>query len=163
MKLVMRMKTALLGPSDNSRSAVVDGRLPEPTPPCPGLPRAVDNSQPKAVLADPGFLLPDGYEGRRRLHYPESVEAFLPWLQVKGETGEISRNRLMVLYNQHCDELGLVVLPDNYFFAELAKKARRGECKISGRGAPRKRVTTYDIPRQPVATEAIPIKKWRAA
>ena len=164
MNLAIRTKTALLcRTSDKSSPGAVDSRQPTPPLDSPGQPPAVAGFPFRPAVADPGHLLPDGFEGRHLLKYPEAVEAFLPWLQAKGETGVMSRNRLMALYNEHCDELGLAVLPDNYFFAELKKRAKRGECKISGRGAPRKRVTTYDIPRQSRATEATPIKKWRAA
>ena len=101
-----------------------------------------------ASPADSRRLLGDGIEGGARLSYPEAALAFLQWLQARGTVGETGAARLLLLYGQHCTELGLAWLPENMLFGEFKKLASRHERRVPRRDGRRERETTYDIPRR---------------
>lgn len=146
-----------------SAPRAADVRLPEPAR---DLPRPVATAQPDAPASprhsppgsgwlpkddlDHAALLDDGIEGGRRLDYPEAARAFVDWLQANEETGEISRPRLEMLYARHCADESLAMVPGNYLFQAMARLAPRWERRVTRRDGRRQRVTTYDIPRQPV-------------
>lgn len=113
--------------------------------------------QPLPDSDDPGFLLPDGVEGGERLPYPEAASTFLAWLQGRGDTGEMSHARLVRLYGQQCEDLGLAWLPLNNFFsafATLIGRHRRFTRRVRERGRDR-RVATYDVPRASSAARRV--------
>jgi hypothetical protein len=177
MKLASRMKAALLGQASDKlthRAAdLLQPAAPSDVPRAVAVAEATTPAGPRHSPAGSGWrpvpatlagaILDEGVHRRRRLDYPEAADSFVAWLQAEGETGEISVPRLEALYAEHCEAEGLAMVPSNYLLQALARHAARWERRVPNRVGRRQRVTTYDIPRQPRATEAIPIKQWRAA
>lgn len=130
----------------------------------PVLERRVVADVPRqaAVFVDPeprhqqyrAAMLGDGVHRRKRLDYPEAAAAFLEWLQAEDETGEITRPRLDALYAEHCEALGLAMVPVNFLFQALSRHAPKWERRVPRRDGRRQRVTTYDIPKQPATVPA---------